>query len=258
MSIRIEKLEFQFGKLKTFAMLIHPDNEGASPGHLAIFTHGYTASKRDVLPWGVRLAEEGIPSIVFDLPGHYLGNYYEVESFDDFVNDSPRLFEVAYSKLLTHGYKLGPSGKLILGGHSLGALTAFRSSTLECFSNLPKILLGVGFGISSTDGNHIFQSRFYKKTLEVREQLVSPCLKASNLFDWIHDQKEKIQVQAERVHLITGQNDVVVGEKGAEKLKKKLIQKGITSTTLSRPKNLPHHQPEGASVHIYAEFKYLY
>ncbi|MBL7665247.1 MAG: alpha/beta hydrolase, partial [Bacteriovoracaceae bacterium] len=40
----------------------------------AIFTHGYTASKSDQLTWATRLAEAGIPTIIFDLPGHYLSS----------------------------------------------------------------------------------------------------------------------------------------------------------------------------------------
>ena len=87
MTVKIVKkiLNNDYFTFNAMALLPSQDaNEPSSIDTWAIFTHGYTASKRDCLPWAQRLAEAGIPAVIFDLPGHYLGSFHECESFEDF------------------------------------------------------------------------------------------------------------------------------------------------------------------------------
>lgn len=133
---------------------------------------------------------------------------------------------------------------------------AFRASNLLELAAFDKILVGMGFGMSATDGKHIFQSRFYRKTLLQREQLVSPCLRADAIFEWINLEKENIHISAQRVHLITGEDDVVVGHNGTERLRDRLQGFGIP-TSMVRPKRLPHHRPDEGAVHVYSELRDL-
>ena len=50
----------------------------------ALFSHGYTSHKGDCLNWATRLVEAGVPCMIFDQPGHYLGSFHEIASFEDF------------------------------------------------------------------------------------------------------------------------------------------------------------------------------
>ena len=63
---------------------------------LAIFTHGYTSHKGSLISWGDKLAKASIPTLIFDLPGHYLGSFNEVDDFDEFRMHSHELFHIAY------------------------------------------------------------------------------------------------------------------------------------------------------------------
>lgn len=256
MSVSVEKFIIECRGLRSHAMLIRPPHNIELLAHRAVFTHGYTASKRDVLPWAFRLAEEGMPCLIFDLPGHYLGHYFELDDFKTFIDGTHYLFVEALGHFEKRLLPVAQNGKLVLGGHSLGALMAFRASNLIELSSFNKILVGMGFGMSATDGKHIFQSRFYRKTLLQREQLVSPCLRADAIFEWINQEKENIKISAERVHLITGEDDVVVGHNGTERLRDRLQAFGI-ATSMVRPKRLPHHRPDEGAVHVYSELRDL-
>ena len=64
-------------------------------------------------------------------------------------------------------------------------------------------------------------------------------------------------MSAERVHLITGEDDVVVGQNGAEKLQQHLLDHQIP-TSLNRPKKLPHHRPDEGAIHIFSDLRDLF
>ena len=68
---------------------------------LAVFCLGYTADKSSILNWATRLAEVGCAVAIFDLPGHYLGNFSEVWDFEYFKNNAHKLFNSAYNELIS-------------------------------------------------------------------------------------------------------------------------------------------------------------
>jgi predicted esterase len=224
---------------------------------IAIYSHGYTANKSDCLPWAVRAAENGIPSIIFDWPGHYLGGFNEVQSFDDFKTQAHTLFAEACNQLLLiveqHQQLYSPQ-QIILGGHSLGALMAIKALKLEAFKNYKRLAIGVGIGLNNQVETHLFDTAFYQKTLSIRRQLVSPAIDSDNIFPWIRSEKETMKISDERIHLITGEDDMVVGRGGlthfAEHLKKQ-----NNHVTHFEPKKMAHHEPTLAAPHINAFLK---
>lgn len=223
----------------------------------AVFTHGYTASKRDCLPWAQRLAEAGIPSIIFDLPGHYLGSFHECESFNDFKNHAHECFIDGFNHLNDSMLMEGLSTncqRVVLGGHSLGAMLSLKALELDFFDDYERIGIGVGLGIGQHKSVHLFESSFYEKTLNIRRQLVSPSLDSDIVFPWIKDEKLGVDVKGQRIHLITGLDDIVVGTGGAEALSFSLKSLD-NNVTVHEPRKLPHHEPTSASVHIYSFLK---
>lgn len=230
------------------AMVFIPEDKTLCKEEWALFTHGYTASKSDCLNWAQRLCENNIPSVIFDLPGHHLGSYNSVHSFEDFKQNAQNCFVDAFNlleKLLP-----GKCKKLILGGHSLGALLAIKALNLPQFKAYDPLAIAVGIGISNHKTVHLFESSFYEKTLQVRRQLVDETLDSDLVFPWIKDEKLNLQVSHKRIHLITGLDDVVVGEGGAEVLKFNLESLG-NDVTLLEPRKLPHHEPGRAATHIF-------
>ncbi len=219
---------------------------------VAILTHGYTASKTDLISWATRLSDAGISSIIFDLPGHHLGSLNQVESFDVFTKEAVNCFEEAYQELMGHTKQ--QHSHIILGGHSLGALLAVKALELDCFQSFPKIAIAVGLGISQHATTHLFNSSFYEKTLNIRRQLVCDSLDSDKMFPWISEEKENLNIRAQRIHLITGEDDAVVGKGGAQELYEKLEALG-NDVSLAEPKRLPHNNPELASSHIYSFLK---
>ena len=218
----------------------------------AVFTHGYTASKSDCLSWAQRLSENGVPVIIFDQPGHYLGSFNDFDSFDDYKDNAHTLFIDSLNELKRHFKKEFKT--LILGGHSLGGLLSLKANTLEEFQKYKLITVGVGVGISQHKTTHLFESSFYEKTLNIRGQLVTPALAPSIVFPWIKEEKIELDVIQKRIHLITGQDDVVVGAGGQEALVANLEELG-NIVTMKEPKKLPHHEPSLAAAHIYAFLK---
>lgn len=217
---------------------------------LAVFCHGYTADKSSILNWATRLAEVNCAVALFDLPGHYLGNFSEVEDFDHFKNNAHKLFYSAYEELLSSSNtKASDNLKLVLGGHSLGAMLALKASKLAEFKNLEKVIVGVGIGMAPKTVVHLFDTPFYKNTLDLRNQLVSKALHSDNVFPWIRDEKQNIDLENQRIHLITGIDDLVVGEDGMERFHQVLVEKN-NQVTMERPSRLPHHEPNLAASHI--------
>ncbi len=247
MTLRIKKIDITRGTWKSHAFIFLPSKDTELKNAIGVLTHGYTSHKGSILTWPTRLAEEGIASILFDLPGHYLGSFNEVNSFDEFKNKSHELFYSAYQGLSSEIDT--KDKKLILAGHSLGGLLACKALGLNEFDGIDKLAIAVGLGLAPDKGTHLFETDFYKSTLIIREQLVSPELNHENVFNWLKAEKESLSITGHRVHLITGMDDLVVGKSGSERLKQLLEDKGNT-VSLNRPTKLPHHLPEMGAAFV--------
>jgi predicted esterase len=101
---------------------------------------------------------------------------------------------------------------------------------------------------------HLFDTPFYKSTLTIRSQLVSPALSPENVFPWIKEIKTNIKMSDEKILLVVGEDDLVVPKNGGENLKAHLEAMGNTCV-LETPRNLPHHVPELAASHIKSYLK---
>jgi hypothetical protein len=262
MSSQVIPLELSLPWFKVNALAFLPS---ANTTHVirpewALFTHGYTSHKGDCLNWAARLVESGVPSMIFDQPGHYLGSFHEVNSWEDFRDHAHELFSEAYLRLKDlmqtnrePGQYSDPKN-IILGGHSLGAFTALRALELPAFSHLGRLGLGIGIGIGQRQATHLFETAFYEKTLSLRRQLVSPCLDSKVVFSWLKKEKENMMISGQRIHLITGEDDVVVGASGLEAFVE-VLEKNHNSVTSEKPRRLPHHEPGAATPHLYAFLK---
>lgn len=263
MSVKVLPLELSLPAFSVNAMAFIPSPEKEVHCEYAVFSHGYTSHKGDCLNWATRLVDAGVPTIIFDQPGHYLGSFHELESFEDFKNHAHELFGEAFRRLEvlvdeTLGVGSHPLCRnVILGGHSLGALMALRALELPAFSSLGRIAVGIGLGIGQRQATHIFETAFYEKTIAIRRQLVSPVLDSKLVFPWLKDAKEGLSVSGERIHLITGEDDVVVGPGGVEALLE-VLEKHGNAVTLERPKRLAHHEPGAAAPHLYSFLKTHY
>ena len=254
--MKIIKLLLDYQNQKTNALVFLPDSDPKPT--FAIFTHGYTADKSSIINWPIRLTEVGVSCILFDLPGHYLGNYSEVHDFEYFKNHAHELFYSAFLGL-KKSFKeefplyenlLDPEQlKIVLGGHSLGALLSMKALMLQEFRDFKKLSIAVGLGMAPKNIVHLFDTPFYKSTLKIREQLVSPALKADNVFPWIKEEKVNLDLRGATVHLITGIDDMVVGEDGMERFMEILLLKDNT-ITMEKPNKLPHHEPQLAAAHV--------
>lgn len=254
MSVKIIKrtLNNDYFQFNAFAFI--PSNDQEAPpirDEWALFTHGYTASKSDCLSWAQRLSEAGIPVCLFDLPGHHLGSLNEVASFKDFKNHSIECFIDAFNFL--KDLEFPKCERVILGGHSLGALLSIKASNLNFFKDLNPIAIGVGLGISQHKTQHLFETSFYQKTLNIRRQLVDKKIDSDLVFPWINEEKNNISISGVRIHLITGQDDVVVGTGGMKALAEKL--EDLNNVSTFEPKKLPHHEPGLASSQIISFLK---
>ncbi len=229
----VEKCQFESGHLKTVGLHFKSPCRRA----VAIFTHGYTSCKVDQLYWAQRLVRHGIDTVIFDLPGHYLGSGAEVENFDDFAAFAPRLFLEIATKLHVKSEE-----RLILGGHSLGALLALKAMELEELGPFKKFGVAVGFGLNAEDGIHPLEKSFFRETLILRSKLVSPALGPTHFFPWLHSMKKNLFLTGERLHFICGEDDMIVPKNGAEELAQMLRERGNT-VTLEKPRRLPHHEP---------------
>ena len=252
MSPLVHKTLLSLSWCETQALVFVPKKELKATR--AVYAHGYTASKADCLPWAVRAAEAGVPAIIFDWPGHYLGGMGEVDSFSTFATHAHELFAVAFERLEAFVEGAGSTQQVILGGHSLGALMALKALTLPAFKPYQRLGLGVGFGLNNQVETHLFDTEFYQKTLSIRRQLVSPALDSSVMFPWIRDEKTRLTMQGERIHLITGEDDMVVGTGGMDALKEHLASQGNNVTAFA-PKRLAHHEPTLAAPHIHSFLK---
>ncbi len=251
MEFKIERVDFSAHGLHVEGFVFLPEDEGIASerrGLGALFTHGYTSHKGDVLNWAIRLASEGIASLIFDLPGHWLGSFTEVDSWANFEKNAFRLFEAAESELASR--MSHPLKKILIGGHSLGALLAFQATEKLQFSGELVATIGVGLGISQKK-THLFETDVFRKTLAARSQLVASCLAPETVLPWISKSKKNIKFSEKRVHLIVGQDDAVVGEGGADALAQ-ILKSQDNSVSVEKPRTLPHNRPEMAAAFIYS------
>lgn len=259
MSVKVVCTELELPWFKVCALAFLPIEETVQKKEWALFTHGYTSHKGDCLNWATRLSESGVPCMIFDQPGHYLGSFYEVEKFEDFRDHAHELFAEAYLKLQNlleiHSTESMPTPNgLILAGHSLGAFTSIKALELPLFANLNKVAVGIGIGIGQRQATHLFETAFYSKTLSIRRQLVSPTLDSKTVFGWLKEAKENLDISGQRIHCITGEDDVVVGNLGLEAFVEVLERNGNVVTS-EQPKRLPHHEPGAAAPHLYSFLK---
>lgn len=261
MSIKLKKftLEWENSELEGFIFL--PPLEVETRPVLAAFTHGFTSHKGSILNWSVRLAEEGVVNVLFDLPGHYLGSFCEAENFELFKKEAPLLFRRALEKAnevikeeLPLDSHLFEQPQLVIGGHSLGALLSIMALDDLSQDHQKLEAICVGLGLPPEGKTHLFDTPFYKSTLAVRAQLVSPALHPDIVFPWIKMAKEQMKTSHKTIHFMTGQDDLVVDKDGTERFMKILEAQG-NNVTLERPTRLPHHQPELAAAHIKKYFK---
>ncbi len=213
---------------------------------IALFTHGYTANKSDCISWATRLSDKGFACSIFDLPGHYLGSYNEVKSFDSFKENAHLCFIDVFQDLRQYAQKNCES--LILGGHSLGALLSLKASNIKDFEAYNLKVISVGLGLNLNVKGHLFNSDFYEKTLHIRNQFVSPELHSNFVFPWIQEEKKSLELSGKRIHMITGKDDVVVGKDGMQNMASILSANNMVST--AEPTRLPHHEPSMASSYI--------
>lgn len=238
------------------AFLFLPDPTVELKPALGLITHGYTSHKGPLLNWAARLAEEGMASVLFDLPGHYLGGFCEVQSLSVFQDHAHQLFEAAHQELCAHLHEARPldhhileEAELVLMGHSLGGLLSLKALKLPTFASKTKQAICVGLGLPPIGKTHLFSSSFYKSTLHLRAQLVSKALDPDQVFPWIKKAKEELTLGDQKIHFITGQDDLVVAEDGTERFAELLKVQG-NQVSIERPTKLPHHQPELAAGHI--------
>jgi hypothetical protein len=260
MTTKLIPLELSLPWFQVNAFAFLPSTSREIKTDWALFTHGYTSHKGDCLNWASRLVEVGVPCLIFDQPGHYLGSFNEVKSWEDFRDHAHEIFTEAFLRLedllsLHIGRGGYPNVKnIILGGHSLGAFTAIKALELSRFQDLSKVAIAVGIGIGQRQATHLFETAFYEKTLSLRRQLVSPCLDSKIVFSWLKTEKENLTLSSQRIHLITGEDDVVVGAGGLEAFIEVLERNG-NFVSWDRPKKLPHHEPGAATPHLYAFLK---
>ena len=143
---------------------------------------------------------------------------------------------------------------LVICGHSLGALLSLKASSLPKFKTFNKIVICVGYGLNQNEKTHVFDTPIYQKTINIRRQLVHPSIDSDLIFPWIKKYKEEIEIKNQRVHLICGKDDVVVGDGGMNYLKEQLEVKG-NIVSANEPNRLPHNNPELAASHIFSFLK---
>lgn len=244
-----------FGDGTVHALLFVPEGGGPEGGAdgggrpaLAAFAHGYTSHKGDLVPWALRLAGEGLPTAVFDLPGHLLGGPSAgVASLDDFARLAPALFPEALGRLGRLA-GTGEGAALVLGGHSLGALLSLLA--LPLLGDAPTLSVCAGLG-SRTGGPHLYETPFFREAAAARGKLVVEALAPGLVFPWAEREKASLAPSGRRIHLVCGQDDVVVGKDGGENLRRRLEGLG-NDATLDSPARLPHHDPGAAAPHVAA------
>ncbi len=234
---------------KSDALLFVPENYNTKIA--AIFTHGFTSCKTPLLSWSEKLYQTGIASLIFDLPGHYLGGASEVLDLDLFATEAPELFEEG-EKLLKLQLQVKTTA---LGGHSLGALLALKFCQKHVDKHYP--IIAVGFAGPTLNGKHLYQEKVFEQMLEFRSQLVSPALHHHQVFPWIRKEKEALSLKEQTIFLLSGKDDLVAKEEDVVRLSERLNSQG-NKVELLLSNKLPHHEPERAAPYIRDYLKKYY
>ncbi len=216
-------------------LLFIPKNNN---NNLAIFTHGITGHKADLVNWASRISQLKMTCIIFDLPGHILGSFNKVHSMKWFQNNS-HLFFIQAKK---EAEKIIKIDKIIVGGHSLGALLSLKAlNILPC-----NHAICVGIGINE---NHPFKTELFKDILNIRNQLISPKLDLYKMIDWIYQEKKNISLSDKNIYLIGGSDDIIAPPNAVNTFAN-VLKSQNNSVQIIKAKNLPHNRPELAAPHI--------
>ena len=237
----IKKITLQTKKLKTHGLFFIPKH--IETNKCCIFTHGYTGHKGSLVTWAQKMMDISIPTIIFDLPGHFLGHFNDISSFDEFKLEAPMLFNNALQLIQSESLL---SERPIIGGHSLGGLLSLKASEKNTmFQNI----ICVGLGNPPFNKPHLFQTPFFKDTIHLRSELVSTHLHPDVVLAWIAQEKKKLSTHKKTIHLIGGKDDIIIGgEKGVKDIASSL-EKNNNVTFQIVPK-LAHHLPENAGIFI--------
>lgn len=224
---------------------------------LVLMAHGYTAYKAQMQNWAFRLLDLGCACSIIDLPGHRLGHFFDVSNFEDFKKQSSLIFPKVLQDL-TQSLKLDPNQlqKIFFSGHSLGgflALKGFESLESNLHSKMHYICVGLGTNLANEKQNHFLENSFFAKTLKFRNALVSECLHSDKVFAWLKDAKTQLKINQSKIHLITGENDLIAPPAQIENLASILRPHNQVEITIQ--KQLSHHEPEKASPIVYQVIK---
>lgn len=217
---------------------------------LSVFAHGYTSHKGSLLTWASKLCDEGLPILLLDLPGHRLGHFGEVESFEQFIEFTPRLFEQGLDlleELMLSRWQGKGLRRAVVGGHSLGGLFSLMIDFDALSSRFADVYnICVGLGLAPKETNHIFETPLFAATIQLRGQLVAPSILPEVVFPWIKNFKANFFPRGIRAHFLIGSDDVVVPGDGCQRFVNQLLASG-NEVSIETVRKLPHHQPELAS-----------
>lgn len=237
----IKKITLTTSHLKTNALFFIPTEVNSNK--CCIFTHGYTSHKGSILPWAQKMMDLNLPTIIFDLPGHFLGSFHDIPSFEVFKDETPKLFEKSLSCIQEIFNNITIP---ITGGHSLGALLSLIHGSLNNNFNHH---ICVGLGSIETGKPHLFQTPFFRETMILRSQLVSSFLHPDDAIPWIAKMKKEISTQHKSIYLIAGKDDIIIGgEEGVKQMAQTLDKNNQVYLNLIA--KLPHHLPENAGIFV--------
>ena len=237
----IKKITLNSENLTANALFFIP--EKISGTRCCLFTHGYTSHKGSILTWAQKMMDLNIPTIIFDLPGHFLGGFHDVPSFELFKKEGPLLFSEAFTTIKKEFPEIVTA---ISGGHSLGALFSLLHSAQSDFIQHQ---ICVGLGSLPLNKPHLFETPFFKDTMLLRSELVSKQLSPTQVLPWIAETKRKAITSDKNIHLIGGSDDIIIGgTEGVEQMAGYLMPSNQVIKHII-PK-LPHHLPENAGVFV--------
>ena len=107
----------------------------------------------------------------------------------------------------------------------------------------------MGLGRLPKEKVHLFNTPFFKDTMHLRSQLVSPSLHPDVVLPWISEQKYTELTKDKSVILIGGKDDIIIGGEDGLKEMANHLEKSNTTSIEVIPK-LPHHLPENAGIFI--------
>ncbi len=243
MNSYVKKIEiFQNGHHLSALMFI-PKIDSIPIGQ-CVFTHGYTSSKTSLLSWSQTLLQSNIPSILFDLPGHLLGNSSDISSLEEFYEVAIQFFHQC-TEYMNQEKPKWEHVPWWFGGHSLGAFIALNASRIK----KPKIkTVCVGLGLKKDLRKTIAHHHFFKDVIEFRKHLVSETLSPAPFFSWLQKKKENLDISNQNFFFITGKDDIVMTPEDTQNLIEHLKNKNDIKSVF--PKHLPHYLPERASSEI--------